>query len=69
MASGGRKLLGQVLVDLGLISEDQLKEVLVAREARSEPTGTVAVELGYVTEDQMTEALAEQSGMEKIDLD
>jgi len=64
-----RRPLGQILVDLGILSDEQLKELIVAQEARGEPLGSIAVDLGYITEQQLSQALAEQSGMAMIDLD
>jgi hypothetical protein len=55
-----RRLLGQVLIDFGLLDEDQLWEVLEQVSVSGELTGQVAVRLGYITQDQLREGLAEQ---------
>lgn len=61
--------LGQILVDLGYLSEDQLWDVLEEqKKSPGEVIGRVAVRLGLVTEAQVTEALAEQWGMPVINL-
>ena len=65
----GRKQLGQVLLDLGMVNEDQLNELLVAQEARGEPLGALAVEMGYISDDQLLSALGEQSGMTVVNLE
>lgn len=64
-----RRKLGQILVDLGYITEDQLWDILEAqKQSPGEIIGRVAVRLGFVTEVQVTEALAEQMGMQVVNL-
>ena len=61
--------LGQILVDLGHITEDQLWDVL--EEQKKSPgdiIGRVALRMGLVSESQITEALAEQWGMAVVNL-
>jgi len=62
--------LGQILVDLGYLTEDQLWDVLEnQKQSPGEIIGMVAVRMGLVTPDQVTEALAEQWGMPVVNLD
>jgi type IV pilus assembly protein PilB len=64
-----QRRLGQILVDLGYLSEDQLWDVLEEqKQSVGEVIGQVAVRMGLVTEGQVTEALAEQWGMPVVDL-
>ncbi|MCG6154309.1 GspE/PulE family protein [Rubinisphaera margarita] len=64
-----RRKLGQVLVDLGYMTEDQLWDVLEEqKQSPGELIGQVAVRMGFVTESQVTEALAEQHGMPVVNL-
>jgi type IV pilus assembly protein PilB len=64
-----RRRLGQILVDLGYISEDQLWDVLEEqKQSPGELIGQVAVRMGLVTEPQITEGLAEQWGMPIVNL-
>ncbi len=67
-ASGGRKKLGQILIDLGLLEEDQLWEVLNEARESAQLLGQAALARGLVTEDQLYQALAEQFGMKLINL-
>jgi type IV pilus assembly protein PilB len=61
--------LGQILVDLGYLTEDQLWDTLEEqKKSPGEVIGRVAVRLGLVTEAQVTEALAEQWGMPVVNL-
>ncbi len=57
------KKLGQILVDLGLIDEQQLATMLEEQASRGGMLlGRVGVELGFYTDEQLGEALAEQWG-------
>ena len=57
------KRIGQILLDLGLIDEQQLATMLEEQAARGgELLGKVGVSLGYFTDEQLGEALAEQWG-------
>jgi len=61
--SGGGRKLGQVLIDLGFIDDDQLWEILDEGKNTSMPVGQVALSRGLVTEDQLLQALADQFGL------
>lgn len=64
-----RRKLGQILVDLGYLTEDQLWDVLEEqKQSPGEVIGRVAVRMGLVTDVQVTEALAEQWGMQVVNL-
>ena len=64
-----QRKLGQILVDLGYLSEDQLWDVLEEqKQSPGEVIGQVAIRMGLVTDEQVTEALAEQWGMPVINL-
>jgi type IV pilus assembly protein PilB len=64
-----QRRLGQILVDLGYLSEDQLWDVLEEqKQSPGEILGQVALKLGLINNDQLTEALAEQWGMPVVNL-
>ncbi len=64
-----QRRLGQILVDLGYLTEDQLWDVLEEqKQSAGEIIGQVAIRMGLVTEVQVTEALAEQWGMPVVSL-
>jgi type IV pilus assembly protein PilB len=65
---GGRRKLGQILVDLGFIDDDQLWEVLDEAKNRGLLTGQAAVQKGLITEEQLLQALAEQNNLKIINL-
>jgi type IV pilus assembly protein PilB len=65
-----QRRLGQILVDLGYLNEDQLWDVLEEqKQSPGEIIGQVAIRLGLVTDAQVTEALAEQWGMPVVNLE
>ena len=64
-----KKLIGQVLIEKGLITNEQLNEAL--RYQKENPTkrvGEILVELGYITYEQLAKALAESLNIPYIDL-
>jgi len=63
--------LGQILVDLGFISDEQLVLLLEEQEAQAEhqPLGKIAEDMNLITDDQLAQALAEQLHMQVISLD
>ncbi|MEZ6057745.1 MAG: ATPase, T2SS/T4P/T4SS family [Planctomycetaceae bacterium] len=65
-----QRRLGQILVDLGYLNEDQLWDILEEqKQSPGEIIGQVAIRMGLVTEAQVTEALAEQWGMPVVNLE
>ncbi len=61
--------LGQILVDLGFITDEQLELIVEEQQHRpGELIGKVAESMGLVTEEQLAQALAEQMGMQVINL-
>ena len=53
--------LGQILIDLGIIDEEQLDSMLEEQAARGgELLGRVGVSMSLITDEQLAEALAEQ---------
>jgi len=65
-----QRRLGQILVDLGYLNEDQLWDLIEEqKQSAGEVIGQVAIRMGLVTQDQVTEALAEQFGMPVVNLE
>jgi len=61
--------IGQVFVDLGFITDEQLELLLEEQQKRpSELLGKIAEDMGLVTDDQLAQALAEQMNMQAISL-
>lgn len=68
-----RRHLGQMLIDAGLLSEDQLRIALLEQlkqetENGRPPIGKLLVKLGFVTEAALRDALAENLGQTSVDL-
>jgi type IV pilus assembly protein PilB len=64
-----KRRLGQILVDLGYMNEDQLWDVLEEQKTSpGEVIGRVAIRMGLVTDALVSEALAEQWGMQVVSL-
>jgi len=66
-----QKMLGQLLVEFGFVTEVRLNEALKIQEERDpRPViGEVLLEIGYVSEVAILTALGIQSGIRTIDLD
>jgi type IV pilus assembly protein PilB len=62
------KLIGQIIVESGFATEEQVEHaVAVARES-GRPTGNVLVSEGTITTDQLAQAVATRFGMDHVDL-
>ena len=60
--------MGDLLVSVGLITQDQLQEALKVGKATRKRLGEVLISTGVITEQQMIEALEMQLGISFIDL-
>ena len=61
--------IGQVLVDLGFISDGQLEMLLEEQQQRTgELLGQIAINLNLINEDQLAQGLAEQMNMQVVSL-
>lgn len=62
------KRLGDLLVSVGLINDEQLEHALQLQKDTKERLGTVLIDRGIITEKQLIEALQMQLGIEFVDL-
>jgi type IV pilus assembly protein PilB len=62
------KDLGEILVEEGLISEEQLTLALAEQQRRGRSLGRVLIDLGLVKEPDLVAALAMKIGLEFVDL-
>jgi hypothetical protein len=62
-----RKKMGEVLVDEGLVKEDQVQEALRRQRATGESFGEILVAMGFVSELDIARTLVKQSGLPYID--
>lgn len=65
----GRKRLGDLLLEAGLVSQEQINEALEWQLRFGGRFGQAIVELGYVTEAQVADVLARHWNMERVELD
>jgi type IV pilus assembly protein PilB len=62
------KQLGDILIDGGLVDQEQLRAATSEQQRLGRSLGRVLVDLGMVTESQLVAALAEQIGLPFVDL-
>jgi type IV pilus assembly protein PilB len=61
--------IGQIFVDMGFISDEQLEMLLEEQQQRPGTLlGKIALELNMLSEEQIVQALAEQMGMQVVEL-
>ena len=65
----GRRPIGQILIEKGMVSEQQLKQALQLQARQGGVLGQILIDLGFITEEDRLKALAEQSGMDVVELD
>jgi len=63
-----KKLLGEMLIENGLINEEQLARALEEQKKSGHFLGRILVDLGYVSEKDLKRVLSVQAGVEMIDL-
>jgi len=62
------KRLGDMLIELGLLTNDQLKQALEFQAKEKDRLGTTLVKHNFITEHQLIDALRMQLGIDYIDL-
>lgn len=63
-----RKRLGDLLVEEGIVSEEQIQQALNAQRSTGQKLGDALIDLGFITEKQMLDFLSQQLGLPLIDL-
>jgi GSPII_E N-terminal domain. len=62
------KQLGQILMEQGLITSEQLQQALEEHRKTPKSLGRVLIDLGLIKDADLVRALAEQVGLEFVDL-
>ncbi len=62
------KQLGQILLEQGLITNEQLERALGEHRSTARSLGRTLIDLGYIRERDLVMALAEQVGLDFVDL-
>ena len=68
MAGGVKRRLGELLMEAGYISQEQLAEGLTKQQTTGERLGTTLVQLGYISEQSLIEVLEFQLGVPHVNL-
>lgn len=63
-----RKLIGEILENLGLVTRAQIEEALQIQRKTGERLGQILVRLGYISSEDVCRGLATQFGLEPIKL-
>lgn len=66
--ASARKRIGQMLIEKGLITEEQLNQALETQKQTTEMLGQVLIALGFVEKLAFFQTLSEQLGVEYVDL-
>jgi type IV pilus assembly protein PilB len=62
------KRLGDLLITVGLLTDDQLKEALAIQKKEGKKLGAVLIEHGFIKQSDLFKTLERQLGVESIDL-
>lgn len=65
---GTQKPIGQILKDMGAVTEGEIQEGLSVQKQEGGVLGEILVDLGYITEEEKLLALGSQVGMDVVDL-
>jgi type II secretory ATPase GspE/PulE/Tfp pilus assembly ATPase PilB-like protein len=63
-----KRHIGQILIDQGILTEDQLRIALLEQMKSHLPIGRLLVQLGFVSEATLRDALSEKLGLQSVDL-
>lgn len=64
----GKKRIGDILVEEGILTEEQLEEALKAAKAENKKIGEAITDLGFASEQDIAVALSSQLGFEYVNL-
>ncbi len=62
------KRIGDLLIEKGVLTQDQLNIALTEQKKRNQPLGKIIVSLGFATESVVRDTLGEALGQESVDL-
>jgi type II secretory ATPase GspE/PulE/Tfp pilus assembly ATPase PilB-like protein len=63
-----KRHIGQIMIDRGILTEDQLRIALLEQMKSHLPVGRLLVQLGFVSEATLRDALSEKLGLQSVDL-
>lgn len=62
-----KKKLGEILIEEGLITEEQLEHALTSQKDKNKKLGKILIELGYISDIQVAETLTKQLSLQFVD--
>ena len=62
-----RKRLGELLIDNGLITDEQLQTALVESKNSGTPIGSILVKMGFISVEQLRSTLSSQQGVASVE--
>ena len=62
-----RRKLGEILLEEGLITDEQLGTALTIQKGKNKKLGKVLIEIGYINDMQVAEALTKQLSLQMVD--
>lgn len=68
MTKGLKRKLGYLLVENGMISENQLQQALEKQKSINKKIGEIIVDFGFAKEEQILECLKQQLGIDIVDI-
>lgn len=63
-----KKRLGDLLIEVNVITPEQLQKALETQKVEKKKLGTILVDLGFTTEGEIAQALHQQLGLEMVQL-
>lgn len=63
-----RKRIGEMLVEVGILTPEQLQQALREQRETEERLGDVLINKGYITQEQLVEVLEFQLGIPHVQL-
>jgi hypothetical protein len=67
--ANARRRLGQMLIDQGMLTDDQLRIALLEQGKSQVPVGRLLVQLGFLSEAKLRDALSQKLGLPPVDLE
>ena len=67
--SKGKKKIGEILIEEGALTEEQLEKALAVGKEKGIPIGSMLVQMGYVSIETLKDALSKQQGYDVVDAD
>ena len=61
-----KKRIGEILIEQGVVTDDQLAEALIQSKKTDTPIGSMLVSMGFITVDQLKDALTVQQGYQHV---